>query len=265
MNSEIKKGISEYDDENYKKALSHFKKVSPDDEDYHYSLVFRVSCLMKLRCYREALPFINKLIEKEPYEDVWWIEKAWAHVFLKEKNQAYSALSHLERTVDVSDKVKLLQISKLYNLLDDDSKVLEYADKALEVDEDYKDALYEKITVLGRTHDRKEIDKVSKKLFELSDGKLISLMPIFLLRLFSKDYAGAVDLLDKCDDDEIGDEYIDNLKSVVYNHLSDDLNAKILVCEPADLSVDDALALMLEFQKTGKDHGKIHGIDYFIL
>ena len=51
-----------------------------------------------------------------------------------------SALNHLERIVDKTDKVDLLYMAKLYNYLHDNSKALEYVNMALEIDENYVDA-----------------------------------------------------------------------------------------------------------------------------
>ena len=264
MKNEIKKGISEYRNKNYKKALRHFDKVSTETNEYAHVLVYKVSCLMALKRYREALKILNVLIKREPHEDVWQIEKTWCLVFLKEYDEAGVSLRKLEDIVDVKNKKNLLQVAKLYNVLGNDVKVMEYADKALEIDENYQDALLEKVTVLGRTHDRQEIDKVSDKLLEISDKKLLSIMPIFLLKLFSDDYQGAFDLLNKCEDDEIDEGHIELLKSSIYNRMVENLNVSIYTSREIELTVEEVLDLMLDYHKSGTDSGQIHGVQYSI-
>ena len=47
--------------------------------------------------------------------------------------------------------------------------------------------------------------------------------------------------------------------------MSDDFNAQLLLADEIDLSIDEAIGLMLEFKKFGKDFGEIRGVSYFIL
>jgi tetratricopeptide (TPR) repeat protein len=266
LNNEFEDGRLEFDQKNFEEALNHFEQIGSDDEGYEFSLLYRISCLMKLKRYEEALSFLNFLIEKYPYEEILWFDKAWCHIFLGEKEKAFSALETVERVVDSTDKVRLLQVAKMYNCLNKDSKVIEYCDKALDIDENYREAVYEKITAIIDSDNQELIDDVSNKIIEMSDKNILALMPVFLLRLFSDDYGGCVDLLDYAVEDDECKDLIEMLKAVIFNSISEDLNAQILLTQDnVEIAVDDALKLMLEFKETGKDFGIIHGVQYFIL
>ena len=262
MNNKFEQGILEFENKNYEKAVIHFEGVGGDDEYYEYALSYRISCLMKLENYREALGFLNELIENNPYVDILWFEKAMCHINLDEDEKAFSALDSLERVVDSDDKVKLLHIAKLYNILNDNLKVVEYCDKALDIDENFREAILEKSTVVLKLNDPDAVDEVSKRIVDLSDNSLLSLMPAFLLKLFSKDYRGCLDVIGGCEE---GSESTEMVKGLVYKNLSEDLNAQILLTSEIDLSIDEAIGLLLDFKENGKDNGKIHGVQYFVL
>jgi hypothetical protein len=83
--------------------------------------------------------------------------------------------------------------------------------------------------------------------------------------LFSKKYEDCLNLVENCEDDDLKHDYGELFKGIIYNRMSDDLNAQILLADEIDLSVDDAIKLMLEFKKSGRDFGEVHGVSYFIL
>ncbi len=261
MNNEFKQGMMEFEQENYEKALNHFECVNPTDKNYRASIAFRISSMLKLERYRDALSLINPLIEKDPYDELLWFDKAVCHINLHENKEAYSAMESLERVVDPKDKRKILLVARLYKMLGNDSKTIEFCDKALEIDENYRDALHEKVLALVNSDDKEAIDDVSARLMKVSDKNIISLMPIFLLKLFSKDFRGCFELVNEyCDDEEMGEM----LKAVIYKDLTDELNAELLLTQRIELTLDEALKLMLDFKEHGKDFGKIHGVQYFI-
>lgn len=265
MNDNIEQGKKEFKQKNYKKALGHFSQVEKDDEDYGYAQIYRFGCLFELKCFREALEIIDSLISTNPYSVLLWHEKVRCHIFLKENEKAFDALRELERVVDPQNMDHLLDVSQLYSLLDDYDGVMEYCDKALAIDSNYKPALYQKALVASKINDGEMIDSVSKDILSVCDNDLFSLMPVFLLKLFSKKYEDCFDMVENSEMDDIKEEFGEALKGVIYNDMSEDLNAKLLLTQEIDLSVDDAIKLMLEFKNNGKDHGKIHGVHYFIL
>lgn len=265
MNHNIEQGKKEFDEKNYKDALEHFEQVAKDEEEYEYAQIYRFLCLMKLKCYRDALKVINSLISKNPYNEMFWHEKARCHIFLKENKKAKNALGELERVVDGQNKNSLLDVACLYSLLDDYDKVIEYCDKALAIDGKFKAALYEKALAASSLKDDEMVDSVSEEIMKVCDGDIFSLLPVFLLKLFSKKYEECLEIVEGSKMDDVKRECGEDLKIVIYNRMSDDLNAKIALTQDFDLSVDDALKLMFEFKNTGKDFGNIHGVHYFIL
>ncbi len=261
MNKEFKQGMIEFEKENYEKALNHLECVNPTDKNYRASIAFRISSLVKLERYNDALSVINPLIEKDPYDELLWFEKAACHINLHEKKKAYSAMESLERVVDPTNKQKILLVARLYRMLHNESKTIEFCDKALEIDENYQDALNEKVFALVNSDDKEAIDDVSERWIKVSDKRIISLIPIFFLKLFSKDFRGCFELVNEyCDDEEMGEM----LKAAIYKDLTDELNAELLLTQKIEITLDEALKLMLDFKEHGKDFGKIHGVQYFI-
>lgn len=265
MNENIEQGKKEFRQKNYKEALGYFKQVEKDDEDYEYAKIYRFFCLFELKCYRQALDVVNSLISTNPYSEILWHEKVRCHIFLKEKEKAHDALGELERVADGQNKKSLLNIARKYFLLNDYDKVTQYCDMALELDEKYMPALYEKALVASRVKDDEMIDEVSKDILNVSDDDLLSVMPVFLLKLFSKKYDDCLDIVENSEVDDKTEELAEALKCALYNYMSDDLNAVIALTQDVDLPVGEALKLMFEFKNTGKDYGEIHGVNYFIL
>jgi hypothetical protein len=150
-------------------------------------------------------------------------------------------------------------------MLEDYPKVIEFCNRALEVDRNYREALLEKSFAALQLDDFDMVNSISDRLLEISDGNILSLTPVFMLKLFSKDYAGCLDLINSSVDDDVKSETIELFKSVIYNKLSEDLSAQILMTQKIEISVDDALKLMLDFKEHGVDSGRINGVQYFIV
>ena len=265
MKSKFKQGIEEFENESYDCALKHFESIGQDDDDYEISLLYKISCLIHLKRYRQALSLSNRLIEKYPREFPLWFDKARCHILLKEYDEMESALNHLERIVDKTDKVDLLYMAKLYNYLHDNSKALEYVNMALEIDENYVDALDEKFLTAVQLRDKKSQEEAIVKLYDISDKRLIDSMPLFFMILLSKDYEGALDLLNEANVQKEDENYVELYKGAIYKHLTDDLNAQLMLDDNIELDVEDAIRIMLEFKENGTDHGQIHGVNYFVL
>ena len=265
LNINIKKGRSEFKQKNYKKALNYFEKIKEDDNDYEYAIIFKISCLIELKQYGDALKLINPLIEDNPYDELLWFDKVTCHIFLKEDEKALKALNEVERVVDSSDKRRLVYVAKFYNMLGVYDKALEYCDKSLAIDENFRDALHEKSHVAIRLDDVEMIDELANKLFEISDNDILSLTPVFLLKLFAKKYKESLIVIEDCIDDENKEETLVLFKTIIYKQLCEDLNAQILLTEEIDLSIDQALKLMFEFKESGKQDGEIQGVSYFIV
>lgn len=263
MYDKIKKGKIEFENENYDKAISYFDEVENDDEYYQLAQLYKSGSLMELKEYEEALSILDMLIHTNPYEDILWVDKIRCHIYLHEDEKARKALKEMDRLVDRNNKSRLLTISKLYSILRDHENVIKYCDYALANDPDYKEALFEKAMALKQLKKFDELDNVSKKILEISDKDLLSLMPLFIIMIFSKKYRDALDILNNVEDDE-HDEYISMFKAGIYSRICDDYSINLLLVTPVKLSIDEILEIMLDFVEDGKDSGEIKGVQYFI-
>ena len=264
VNSKIEEGKLEFENKNYEKALRCFDEASNDEEN-DFIQIYKYDCLMNLKRYGDALNIINSVISKYPYSETFWKCKARCHIFLDENQKALKALSEVERVCNDENKKGLVDLDHLYNLLDEYDKVIEYCDKALAIDGAFKPALYEKVMVASSLKDDEMIDSVTADFLNISDNDLFGLLPVFTLNLFSKKYGKCLEIVNACRMDDAKKQHGELLKGVIYQNICEDLNAQIGLSKKYDLSVDDAINLMLEFKKTGKDHGTIHGVEYYIL
>ena len=265
MNDLIEKGKVEFENKNYPEALGYFEQVDEDDAYYRYAQLFKANCLMELEEYEDSLNVIDSLISNDSYHKLAWFNKALCHVLLKQEKEAYVALDNLLRMIDRDDKYDLVFMAKLYKLLGDHDNALKYCDEALEIDEYFRDALYEKSFAALRINEVGAIRDISDKLHEIANDDLIRRMPVFLLKLFSKDYVGCRDLIDNSNQGELDDEHVEMLKAALYNQVCDDLCINLLIVNGDDLSIDDALDAVLEFVENGKDNGEIGKVQYFII
>lgn len=265
MIDKIEQGKLEFENKNFNEALKHFNQVKKDENGYKLGQIYKVDCLMELKQYNEALEIIDMLIEEAHDVEIFWAEKVRCHLFLNEDVKALEALKELERLCGDDDKKAFVRIAKLYSILDVNDKVIEYCDKALTIDENYKEALYEKLLVAYSIQDDEMIDDVSEDLLRISDNTLISILPLIMMDIFSEKYERALDLIENCGLGDIDEEHRQLLKSGVYKRICDDLNAQIMVSEKIDLDIRDAVGLMLEFKETGKDRGEVNGVQYFIM
>lgn len=264
LNIDIKKGRSEFKQKNYKKALNYFEKIKEDDKDFEYATVFKISCLIELKQYGDALKLINPLIESNPYDELLWFDKVTCHIFLKEDEKALKALGEVERIVDNEDKSRLVYVAKFFNKLEVYDKAVEYCDKSLAIDENFKDALHEKSHAAIRLDDSEMIDEIADKFFEISKKDILSLTHVILLKLFAKNYSEALKIVENSVDDENKKETSQLFKLIIFKQICEDLDVQIWVNDVVDLSIDDALKLMLEFVESGKNHGIIKGVSYYI-
>ena len=264
MKNNFKDGRNEFKNKNYRKALEHFDRIGEGDEDYEYSLVYRIGCLIELKEYSDALKIINPLIEKNPYDELLWFDKATCHIFLNEDEKAFKAMNEIERIIDSGDKMRLVYVAKFYNMLGDYQKAIQYCDRALDIDECLREALHEKSLAGIHLDDADIIDSVADRLLELSDNDILSLTPVFLLRLFSKNYRGCLDLVENSDEDNVKEDTLKLFKAIIYNRICDDLNVRIMLDREIDMSVDEALKVMFDFIDSGCDHGEVQGVSYMI-
>lgn len=265
LNEQIEKAKKEFKNRNYEESIRFIDEVDSTDDYYELAQFLKSSCLMQLKQYRESLAILNDLISKTPYNELLWIDKLYCHIFLHENEKAVKALDEIDRLIDKTDKSMLVQVARLSYLVGDYDKSLKYCDYALAIDPDFKEALYEKASVLMELDDDEETNQVLNRMRELSDNDLLGTMPVFLMNLFSKNYRTCVDLVNNVNQGEVDDEHMEMLKGLIYKQICDDNNACLLIVNAQELPIDDALDIMFDFVETGKDHGEINGIHYFII
>lgn len=265
LNDEIIKGKKEFKNGNYDEALVHFENIGEEDEYYGYAQLFCANCLMELKRYDDALKIVNVLILRNPYNKLAWFNKVLCYIFSDNENQALGIMDDVISVVDMGDKYDLVFLAKLYKLLHCYDDALKYCNMALEIDGEFREALYEKSFIAMRNDDSKALDEISEKFVGLADSDLFSLMPAFLLKLFSKDYATCVDLIENSDLSEFDDEHVEMLKGIVYNQICKEHSIGLLVVNEENISIDDALKALIEFVEDGKTDGEIAGVQYFIL
>ena len=263
LNSKIEKGKTEFEKGNFEEALNYFKQVESDDYHYELALMFMSSCLMEIEEYGEALNVSNQLIEMDAYNKFAWFNKALCQIFLKD-SRAFRTVENVVKVIDPMDKYDLVYVAKLYKLLNEYNKALIYCDSALKIDENFKDALYEKFLIAIMIDDDELMEEVSEKIFYASDD-LTGFMPLMIIRLFSKDYIGCKKLIEEANTKKFDKEHLDIIKSVIYKQISEDFNANLLLVNGEDISLDNALEALFDFVETGKNQGKIDGTKYYII
>lgn len=265
LKEQIEKSIDEFKNKNYEEAIKILDEVDCSDDYYEIAQFIKSSCFLQLKQYSDSLSILDDLISKNPYDVLLWIDKLYCHIFLNEDEKALGVLDEIDRIVDKTDKSLLVQVARLSNLAGDNDRALKYCDYALAIDPDFKEALYEKASVVMDLKDNEEINQVSNKILELSDGNMVSVMPVFLINLFSKNYRVCVDLINNVDSGEFEEDYVEMFKGLIYKQICEDNNACLLIVNAHELPIDDVLEVMLDFVENGKDYGEINNIHYFII
>ena len=265
MNDKIEKGKEEFDNGNYEKALEYLNDVSVDDIHYNIALSCKIPCLVSLKEYDEALDIINPLISDMPYSEFLWSNKVICHVFKHDDDKAFKALSEVERIFDESDVSSLVFIAKMYNLLLANEKALEYANKALDIDENNIDALHEKTLACAGIGDDQLMSDVADQMLDVVDNSALSRMIIIMLKLLSHHYEDCYNVITTTDYGDLGDDYVESVKGGLFTKICDDLKIDLAVINTDNLDIDDALHLLFEYINTGKDQGSIGDVQYFIL
>lgn len=264
MNSKIKKGRVEFNDENYEGALKYFEGVGEDDEDYMYVLIFKITCLMELKRYDEALFLIESLLGEDPEDELLLYEKIRCHIALDEDKEAFDALKTFERVISPDNKRMLLAVSQFYRLLGDYSNALKFCDRALEIDDCFEEAIREKSIIGIDLDDDEMIDSCADRLWGIVDNHGIEVIYVFLLKLFISKFDDCLVIVDNLNGD-FGDDSIKMLKSVVYDEFSKKLGVNVHLNEEVEIPVDDAISLLRGYEENGVCCGRINGVSFKIM
>ena len=106
---------------NFKKAMIYFElcmKNEPNDHQVLYNLIY---CIDNLSCHKEGVKILNDVLEKDPYNELVWLEVGKLYLHVKNKIKAliafdYAILCDDKFSAAYVEKAKLLQKNK--NFLD---------------------------------------------------------------------------------------------------------------------------------------------------
>ncbi|WP_298501457.1 tetratricopeptide repeat protein [uncultured Methanobrevibacter sp.] len=264
MDSKINRGRMEFSDENYEKALLYFDAVDESDEDYDFVLIFKITCLMELERYDKALFLIDSLLGEEPDNELLMYEKIRCHIALSEKVEALDTLKKFEKIMASDDKRMMLDAARFYKILGDFKNALRFCNMALEVDENFEDALYEKSLIGLSLNNDDIINNCADKLLLITGGDKYRILPVFYLKLYSGKFRDCVEIVDELGS-EIKDETRIMIQSVIYSQLCESLGVNIHLVDGEDIGIGDAIELLLDYKENGTDHGIVNDIGFIIM
>lgn len=264
MNSKIKKGRVEFNDENYEAALKYFDEVREDDEDYMYVLMFKITCLMELERYDKALFLIESLLAEDPEDEFLLYEKIRGHIALGESKNALETLKTFEKLLTPDNKRLVLAISKFYRILGDLDNALKYCNCALEIDSAFEDAINEKALIAIDLDDNAMIDSCANDLLEVIESGSVRMVSAFLLKLYIGNFEDCLNIIN-CLGDDFDEEFRQMLKFVVFKEFSEKLGVEIRLNDEAEIPVEEAISLLRDYDECGVNSGVIHGVGFIII
>tara|TARA_B100001057_G_scaffold221322_1_gene221749 strand:- start:1464 stop:2822 length:1359 start_codon:yes stop_codon:yes gene_type:complete len=99
---------------NFEKAMINFRlciENEPNDHQVLYNLIY---CIYNLKSFKEGVEILNEILEKDPYNELVWLELGKLHLELKNPNKAiisfdYAILCDDNFSAAYVEKAKLLQ------------------------------------------------------------------------------------------------------------------------------------------------------------
>ncbi len=263
LNLEIEKAKNEYDEKNYEKALEILDGVEVEGEYRRLAFMIKIASLMALKRYDESLSVIDSNIEEFPYSDFLWSRKVECHYFNGDEENAAKSLEELERIVNKDDKESLVFLAEEFQLLDNHKKALKYCDMALDIDENFLDAVRQKAMISSSLKDYDMMSDCADKLLELYDEDVYKVMIPLMLKLFSGRYRDCLDIINSVD--VLDGSHDEMLKGAIYKSMVEDLNIEIRTSAPIEMTVDEVLDLFFRYHYEGIRHGEIKGAKYLII
>ena len=262
MYDEIMEAKKEFKNKNYERVLEILDGTEVDARYVKFEIILRANSLRYLKRYDEALKVIDSAIEKFPNQDFLWSWKVEIHYFNKQKDKAIESLGQFERIIDKKDKRALVEIAGKFDLVGDYENALKYCDMALDIDENFIDAVRQKALTAVSLKDHKMESECADKLLEIEGKGMINSMMPFMLKLFARRYKDALDIIESTED--FTDEHKELMIGSIYNRMSEDLKIEIRTSAPIDLVINEALSLLFDYYYDDIVSGDIRGVRYFI-
>ena len=263
LNLEIEKAKNEFDDKNYERALEILDSLEVEGEYHKLAVMIRIASLMALKRYDDSLSVIDSNIEKFPYSDFLWSRRVECHYFNGDEENAVKSLEELERIVNKDEKHALVFLAEEFELLDNHENALKYCDMALEIDEDFEDAVRQKAMIASSLKDRDMMSDCADRLLKLYDDDIYKVMIPFMLKLFSGRYKDCLDIVNGVN--VLDDSQDEMFKGAIYKSMVEDLNIEIRTSAPIEMTVDEVLDLFFRYHYDGIKHGEINGARYLIV
>ncbi len=130
------RGILNYNEGEYEKAITDYDKAIELDKDYKWAYQNKSLALNKMGKNKEALETINQALKIDP-GDAWaYSQRGKIYNDMKEYKKA---VIDLDKAIDIDDKDKWSYANKSYalNEMGENEKALEAVNKALEIDQSY--------------------------------------------------------------------------------------------------------------------------------
>ena len=262
LNLEIEKAKNEYDEKNYEMALEILDGIEDEGEYQKLAALIRIASLMALKRYDESLNIIDSSIEEYPYSEFLWSRKVECQYFKGDEKDAAKSLEELERIVNKDEKHALVFLAEEFELLDNHEKALKYCDMALEIDEDFEDAVRQKAMIASSLKDRDMMSDCADRLLKLYDDDIYKVMIPFMLKLFSGRYKDCLDIVNGVN--VLDDSQDEMFKGAIYKSMVEDLNIEIRTSAPIEMTVDEVLDLFFRYHYDGIGQGEIKGVRYLI-
>ena len=113
-------------------------------------------------------------------------------------------------------------------------------------------------------NDYEIINSSADKLSQIIGGHGMGMISVFLLKLYVSRFDDCISIIEDLGSD-FKDESIQLLKSIVYKELCENLDVDLHISDGAEISIDDAIGLLKDYDENGVDKGIINGAKFKIM
>ena len=108
------------------------------------------------------------------------------------------------------------------------------------------------------------INSCADRLCEIISNRGMGMAFVFLLKLYVSRFDDCLLIIDYMGD-EFNDDTLERFKSIVFKELCETLDVNLHVVGEAEISVDEAIRLLMDYDETGVDSGRINGVAFKIM